>query len=1439
MCCGRWIEKEREIDKESEKKKTRVSNELRAPDSPIHPSGRSSGGLAPPVRYSGGSQVVSTGPQKNDDDNSDCSDGSDGDADDETSDSGGEADDETFDDDDTTKIEIPSVNNPSCQSATHFDLAHRRRRARSKALREGACKQPVGRPRQELPSDAAVKKRKYRAKKVVQKAMTELLRVNPGAEEIIKQAIQLPAFADLAEGHMVVKGVTDVLRKQHDENLSSQSTQAGRACRGTLVGLIANSVTATHLSKAVQGAVPAGYVRKQKARLEKLGFNDLLKLKCEKLSRMKISSEERKMYVDFFEKHTVVFSGAASETKHLLLPLHELEIVLYAEFPAMLRCGWKDRPPEGTNSFTRAIRSAWDVGNQPGFNEDNEFKQRYDEATSKYHQHLAAKVVENQVEVLVLCGDCGEDRAKSPVVPCVNLHANQDEEEDSDIDHEQADSLKNNLMKPRGMRVFWRIISEAKINWSTASNPHPCPIHEKGPAQVQALLTLQEQQKATVLKQAAYQSESAEWECCRKEIHTRELRMSALRKEVDIFRLHEDQFKNCRPYVTQIQKKLKDGECVVYRDFVNQYGDGGGKVANLVLVRIAKVNGVRTVVKTSHICNDPNSRSTDSYYVADVFAYHMAHADPGLFADFHTIYLVGDHGPHFSSNDTIRNEASFFKKYNKTLHLIFLCSYHAYNRCDAAGAQLMRVLEANTKMDKRERTAKEVARVMNSANFKDHKAVPFEMICRNKDTFLPNTKNLPNIKKICEVIFCFKDENGDIAREDDIVLFRNVPGQGLFTVWDMNAKSKIKLCDICSNHHQRPIRHVAKQQCTFKQMELLDNRGYSDSSRATGLQINKKTKGKIGLAFPCKLDGCGLSYQKYTGANAHMRKTHAAQIFDIVLYNKNDPPANLNNQLELPQPPAQLEQQPAQRGKKKRKPVPGKNDPPVTVSLDHQQEPPHQTAQLEQQSHALMSKPRKRKGIENSKESSSLETQKQQKRQNQSKKKREKGETEPENDSDIVVGESAVRRSERCNDRRRPNYVEESGEEHEDDNDEEYVEETEEDEEDEKEADEGDEGEEEDEQPEDEPDEDAPRGAEPEKKDSNSVVESASVAPISTTVRSSTSTVPSTVPAKTTNSTPQFQRTFFCDFCGEKFQQQEKFKQHKEQELAELHASLEAHPFIMPAPSRSQLPSTSTSSNMVGTQDHPVCVVSASFAAGCASPPTRFTTATTSSTATPKTTSSTSFVRTFFCPYCGEVFHQLECFKQHKEKELAKQKAVSAASAAASSASAAVKSAELARDFSAKASVSAAASAAVAARVKGFSAKAISLSLLPVPSVSGVFHQLERFKQHQEKELAKQKAVSAASAAASSASAAVKSAELARDFSAKASVSAATSAAVAARAKDFSAKAISLSLDPGPSVSGASSSFPSDSSTSEYPAATSDAFGPTSTDTSVGSATVL
>ena len=122
--------------------------------------------------------------------------------------------------------------------------------------------------------------------------------------------------------------------------------------------------------------------------------------------------------------------------------------------------------------------------------------------------------------------------------------------------------------------------------------------------------------------------------------------------------------------------------------------------------------------------------------------------------------------------------------------------------------------------------------------------------------------------------------------------------------------------------------------------------------------------------------------------------------------------------------------------------------------------------------------------------------------------------------------------------------------------------------------------------------------------------------------------------------------TFFCSFCGEKFHQREKFKQHKEQELAKLPASSEAvlhQPSIMPAPSRSQLSPTDFRSSTV--------------------------------TAPPSTTSSAQ---------CNIVGPQDQPLAAQSER-IIKKNAISAASAAAYSASAAAKFAELARDSSVKA----------------------------------------------------------------------------------------------------------------------------------------------------------
>ena len=65
--------------------------------------------------------------------------------------------------------------------------------------------------------------------------------------------------------------------------------------------------------------------------------------------------------------------------------------------------------------------------------------------------------------------------------------------------------------------------------------------------------------------------------------------------------------------------------------------------------------------------------------------------EAGFFAPFHTLYVSGDHGPHFHSAKTMYNESSFFAKYGKKMVNMFLCSYHAYNRCDSAGVESKRI----------------------------------------------------------------------------------------------------------------------------------------------------------------------------------------------------------------------------------------------------------------------------------------------------------------------------------------------------------------------------------------------------------------------------------------------------------------------------------------------------------------------------------------------------------------------------------------------------------------------------------------------------------------------------------------------------------------------------------------------------------------------------
>ena len=85
---------------------------------------------------------------------------------------------------------------------------------------------------------------------------------------------------------------------------------------------------------------------------------------------------------------------------------------------------------------------------------------------------------------------------------------------------------------------------------------------------------------------------AAQLTALKEEEHEAQLRVSSqlarIRKRQDFdarYKRHLLQYEACRPIIQQIGKDSMPGECLLFRDFVNQYMcDTGKKLANLVLV---------------------------------------------------------------------------------------------------------------------------------------------------------------------------------------------------------------------------------------------------------------------------------------------------------------------------------------------------------------------------------------------------------------------------------------------------------------------------------------------------------------------------------------------------------------------------------------------------------------------------------------------------------------------------------------------------------------------------------------------------------------------------------------------------------------------------------------------------------------------------------------
>jgi hypothetical protein len=142
----------------------------------------------------------------------------------------------------------------------------------------------------------------------------------------------------------------------------------------------------------------------------------------------------------------------------------------------------------------------------------------------------------------------------------------------------------------------------------------------------------------------------------------------------------------------------------------------------------------------------------------------------GLLSKFTTVYVSGDHGTHFSDIYTIYNESRMFEKYGKVVHIVSLCSYHCYNRCDAAGVHSKKLgLQAAKEREPLE-TGEHYTDAVNDDGTSYTLAWNWEVINRSVDVFgvgglltRPSNLGVRLLREICEFSFGFEDEHGKVC----------------------------------------------------------------------------------------------------------------------------------------------------------------------------------------------------------------------------------------------------------------------------------------------------------------------------------------------------------------------------------------------------------------------------------------------------------------------------------------------------------------------------------------------------------------------------------------------------------------------------------------------------------------------------------------------------
>jgi hypothetical protein len=445
--------------------------------------------------------------------------------------------------------------------------------------------------------------------------------------------------------------------------------RTGGRHRSELTGKLTQGMTAQDAAKLLP-EVPRKYITAAKARIDTVFVSTLGEKYASNTTKEKMSPSHVKLYVEFFKNATEFKSGSGQHTKSRILTRqrHEIIIELYAKWPKLLR-QWAvanvtekrtidEKAPAMRSKFEEDVVAA--ASRKEYDNSPTEYNIRLAMAQQDYQSRLKHNATRQH--------KFGKVRPSSK--PSITKkHVEELLKKPDAPPYLQESSPAQN---PCSEEVFWKLLKDNGIKFTTTVRPTICPIHDTGPSDERALveaLLEGERLKAEYTRtievlearktQAQLESRQSEADeqalsACTLAVNlaTSEMlkmshRILDLEKKVTLYKKHIEQFETSRLKVNEIMDNLGPDECLVYRDFVNQHSwFDNTKVCNLILVVIWKEEGQLRSMKLNNFCSDEDTGSTDPLYVRDVFDFHMKpksvqDGHTGLLSRFKKIYISG------------------------------------------------------------------------------------------------------------------------------------------------------------------------------------------------------------------------------------------------------------------------------------------------------------------------------------------------------------------------------------------------------------------------------------------------------------------------------------------------------------------------------------------------------------------------------------------------------------------------------------------------------------------------------------------------------------------------------------------------------------------------------------------------------------------------------